>query len=810
MSALIGALRATLGLDSAAFEKGASAIEKRSKGLERSLGKFGERVTGLGQTLSIAVTAPLVALGVTSVKAAIESREALGQVEAALGSMGDAAGRSSQQLQGLASGIMRQSLYDDDEVLRKVTANLLTFGNIAGGQFDRAQQAAVDLAARMKMDLQSATLLVGKALNDPAKGLAALKRAGIQFTEQQKEQIAAMAEAGNTAGAQAVMLKELERQFGGSAKAMRASDPFGAMKLSFGALQEAIGEKLLPALIPLADALTRLLDRFSNLSPGMQTFIVGLGAAAAALGPLLMGVGLFVKGMAPLIAVLATVAGEGGVLVAAKALFLGLGASLGPVLVPLAALAAAGALIYANWDKIGPVLSEFWEALKNAVGPEVTAMIDSLKTTLSDLWTGPLGEMVRQGSALLGDFAVGYLKAFGPPTVAVIKAFVQGLTNLFQMIGDGVRTVKAVFDGDWKTAITGAVSVFNRLFGGLPAYVAGIGQRIGEAIRIWVLDKLGAIWDGVEKRIAQVKQSFWGLYDAVVGHSYIPDMIDGIAAQMARLDAVMVGPAGKATEKTKTAFRKLAEDVGPLLERLFPEVVKARQYRREIELLGQALKNGILSPIQEAEARRRLSTEGMGLGALDAFMAENDKPIEGTPFEVYQDRLSKLTGGLVEAASKTGNATVSIAKSFKDMADDTLSALDRMVGAIKGGGFLNILSSVIGLGLQLGSIGLFGKGVAANINAPKIPALASGTRFHAGGLAMVGERGPELVNLPRGSRVWPNGTGPGGGVVHNHFSGNLMTPEFWGIINRGDLAAAQAGSVMGAARMSRAAEWTLR
>jgi hypothetical protein len=42
-------------------------------------------------------------------------------------------------------------------------------------------------------------------------------------------------------------------------------------------------------------------------------------------------------------------------------------------------------------------------------------------------------------------------------------------------------------------------------------------------------------------------------------------------------------------------------------------------------------------------------------------------------------------------------------------------------------------------------------------------AYAKGTDYAPGGMALVGERGPELVNLPRGSKVYPNGTGPGGG-----------------------------------------------
>jgi phage-related protein len=39
---------------------------------------------------------------------------------------------------------------------------------------------------------------------------------------------------------------------------------------------------------------------------------------------------------------------------------------------------------------------------------------------------------------------------------------------------------------------------------------------------------------------------------------------------------------------------------------------------------------------------------------------------------------------------------------------------------------------------------------------PKIPLLAEGTDNHIGGSAIVGERGPELVNLPKGAEVIPN------------------------------------------------------
>lgn len=130
------------------------------------------------------------------------------------------------------------------------------------------------------------------------------------------------------------------------------------------------------------------------------------------------------------------------------------------------------------------------------------------------------------------------------------------------------------------------------------------------------------------------------------------------------------------------------------------------------------------------------------------------------------DALAKVQGVLAEEAVQTADkvetSNVRIAKSFGDMAQESLNALQSLASAVRGGGFLDILGAVIGMGLQLGSVGAFGKSFQTKVNAPRIPAYAGGTSFHPGGLAMVGERGPEVVRLPRGSAVYPNGTGPSG------------------------------------------------
>lgn len=629
-SSLIGRLAVSLALETAAFEKGIGLAEKRFEQSRKRFEKLGQSMSSIGTKLSIGLTAPLAALGVASYKAAQESADALGQVTSALASMGDASGRTVAQLQALAASQMGQSLYDDDEILRKVTANLLTFGKVSGTVFDQAQQAAIDLSARLGTDLQSSAVMIGKALNDPLKGLTALSRVGVSFTEQQKEQVKAMVAAGNAAGAQALILGELQKQYGGAAAAARAADPTAESKQAWAEFQETIGALVVKVLPPLTDFLTKVLNAFNDLSPGMQKVVVIGAAVAAALGPVLTVVGGLVSVGAPFLSFLKMVAPAFGLL--SKAVLL---LALNPAFLGLAAVVAGIYFAWKNWDKI---------------------------------------------------------------------------TEIAKRLYTGVKT--------------------------------------------WISDKLGAVLDGLKAKVKAVGDWFYNLYDRVVGNSYVPDMVDGIAAQMARLDAAMVDPAAKAARKTGEAFREMAGQVQGILDRLFPSIAAARKFAEE----AATLKAGIKDPVALGNALRALGREEAGLptesrsGAPLSFdPAEAAKPLTG-----MSEAVEKLMERLAGLKARAGETTVRVAKSFKDMADETLGAISRVADAIRGGGFLGILEAVIGLGLQLGSIGAFGSKIASRINASGIPGRAMGGPVIGGRPYLVGERGPELVVPRHSGTVVPN------------------------------------------------------
>lgn len=176
------------------------------------------------------------------VQATRRQDEALAQVEARVRSTGGAAGYTTRQLAEMAAGMQQATTYGDEAVL-EMQSLLLTFTQVQGDVFRDSQELILDVATAMGTDLKSAALQVGKALNDPVRGLDALSRSGIQFSAQQKETIKGLVETGRTADAQRMILAELERQFGGAARAAR--DTFGgaldALGNAFGDLLESKG-----------------------------------------------------------------------------------------------------------------------------------------------------------------------------------------------------------------------------------------------------------------------------------------------------------------------------------------------------------------------------------------------------------------------------------------------------------------------------------------------------------------------------------------------------------------------------------------
>ena len=201
---------------------------------------------------------PLIRATTEVVNAAREQIRAERLVEGAIRATGGAAGFTAGELNRMASGLQELTDVGDEEILAKVTAPLLTFRQVQGEVFEAAQRSIIDMSAALGTDLQSAAMQVGKALNDPIQGVAALRRVGVQLTDQQEAMVRQFMEVNDIASAQGIILEELGNQFGGQAE--NIADPLIQLQNIIGDLKEVIGMALLPLINMAAEGLKNLLS----------------------------------------------------------------------------------------------------------------------------------------------------------------------------------------------------------------------------------------------------------------------------------------------------------------------------------------------------------------------------------------------------------------------------------------------------------------------------------------------------------------------------------------------------------------------
>jgi hypothetical protein len=269
-----------------------SGLQKKASGIARGIGRV---VGALGLTLGFAA----MVRGFKDVTAAAEdanvANERIDAIAKSMDEFGDDTAKVTKRIKDYADS-QEFLLGVDADVIKATQAKLLTFRNLTktagelGGSFDRATKAAIDMAAAGFGSAESNATQLGKALNDPIKGITALNRAGIQFTEDQKELIQSLVDSGRVLEAQDLILKEIESQVGGTAAATATASE--KMTLAFGAVQEAVGQVLLPILEKFSAWFVSVLPSIQNFFNAMMTALdspqvrAAFGSLGASLGKL--------------------------------------------------------------------------------------------------------------------------------------------------------------------------------------------------------------------------------------------------------------------------------------------------------------------------------------------------------------------------------------------------------------------------------------------------------------------------------------------------------------------------------------------
>lgn len=169
--------------------------------------------------------------------------QAQAKLQGAYRATGGVVGLTLQELNALADQVEASTLFDAEQI-RDATAVLLTFKSVQGDTFRDAIARSADLAALLGSDVTGAALQLGKALEDPLRGLDALRRSGVSFSDQQKEVIQQLVESGRLADAQRIILQALAGQVQGTAEALRSGLTGATKELNdeWGNLLESIGK----------------------------------------------------------------------------------------------------------------------------------------------------------------------------------------------------------------------------------------------------------------------------------------------------------------------------------------------------------------------------------------------------------------------------------------------------------------------------------------------------------------------------------------------------------------------------------------
>lgn len=252
-------------------------------GAEKSSSAFGSKVAKGAKVAGAA----LVGMGAGAVYVtgkAEEARVAQERLANALDNqgVGDATGRVAAYADEL-----EKQVAVDGEVIKASQAKLAMFDSLAatadeaGGAFDRTTAAALDMAATGFGSAESNAVLLGKALDNPTKGMARLRTAGVDFTKAEEDRIKKLQESGRLGEAQALILDKIEGKYKGSAEATKTSG--AAMSIALENVSESLGAALLPYM-----------DRFAAIVQQAAGFMTEHSGAAMAGAGVLAGLAVTV------------------------------------------------------------------------------------------------------------------------------------------------------------------------------------------------------------------------------------------------------------------------------------------------------------------------------------------------------------------------------------------------------------------------------------------------------------------------------------------------------------------------------------
>lgn len=460
---------------------------------EGALAGFKKSVLGIGAAIgaafSVAAIGNFAREAVMAAEGVATANARIGQIAKSTALFGAETGAVTDRLIKFAEA-QEMRLAVDAEVIKGVQGQLLTFKALGasadevGGIFDRTTEAAFNMAAAGFGSAEGNAIALGKALENPTKGLTALRRSGTTFTEEQQELIKAMQESGDLAGAQELILAELESQYGGVAEA--TANASTKIALAFDNIKEQAGAVLLPIFADLVE----------GLMPVLEIIGTELAGAFEALSPVLSNIVSLLPGLIesfiPMIPIIGELAG----------LFLELVAGVLPLFVDL-------------FNQLLPVIQELVPILADTFMVAVEALLPVFMALIEALMP-----IVQALLPVLADLII----KLAPVVVRLIEAFLPLIDELLPIFINLINLLTPIL-----LFVVDILSVL--LVAAIDLFVAAIE---------WLEPKLAAFGEFFNKLWFGIQTVFVTVINGLISNfeSFINFFIDGFNAVIRGVNAV--------------------------------------------------------------------------------------------------------------------------------------------------------------------------------------------------------------------------------------------------------------------------------
>lgn len=591
-----------------------------------------------------------------------------------------------------------------------------------------------------------------KNLQTSFKGLTQDQQAAYAKQLFGKESMAGMLAIINTSTKDYNALSDAIKNSGGAANeaAQTQLDNLnGQLTLLKSALEGAaitIGDKLTPYIKTAVGWVQKATDWFNSLSDAQVTSIMKWAGIAAAIGPCILIFGKVVTGVGKAVSIFGRI--SGAVAKAGSVIAL-ITSPAGIVIGVLAAIAVAAVLVVKNWDKIKPAIANVKAWFVDTFGGTIKTAINGFKTVFTAAMNGvksimpSVGQFIKNGIAAAMPAVraiISVLKTMLPAAVKTIKTVIQAVLPILQTIiatlskilPKAIETIKAIIKSI-SPVIQTVIGVVVKAAPIIASTFVSVLQKLNPVIKIIV--------NVIKAAIPIIGKLFSNAF------SFVGKIITKVMPSINKIAKTIGSVLVFAIRKVSPIITRLAGIFSSVFATIYNVVSGAA---KKLQPVFSAI--GTIIKVVMGVVRKQIETAFKMVAGVVTSVASTIKEVVSGITKAFNGVLDFITGVFTgnwkKAWEGVKNIFGGVFDAFTGMCKIPLNAVIGLINGAIGG--INSISVDIPEGIPL----VGGKHIGFNI--PTIPTLAKGTPDWRGGIVQISEKGGEIVDLPKGSRVYPH------------------------------------------------------